>query len=61
MKRILFITLLSIAAFALPGRSGALAQTRSPCADSTEDFFNRGVAHYQQGVPPAKATNRKIQ
>jgi len=49
MKRILFITLLVIALFALPGLSGALAQTRSPRANSTEDFFNRGVARYQQG------------
>ena len=49
MKRILFITLLAIAAFALPGLSGALAQTRSPRANSVEDFFNRGVARYQQG------------
>jgi len=49
MKRILFITLLAIAAFALPRLSGALAQTRSPRANSVEDFFNRGVARYQQG------------
>src|SRR5215813_13617367 len=48
MKRILFITLLVIALFALPGLSGALAQTRSPRANSTEDFFNRGVTRYQQ-------------
>src|SRR5215470_1103542 len=49
MKRILFITLLTIATFALPGLSSALAQTGPPRANSTEDFFNRGVARYQQG------------
>jgi tetratricopeptide (TPR) repeat protein len=49
MKRILFITLFTIATFALPGLSGALAQTRSPRPNSTEDFFNRGVARYQKG------------
>src|SRR5262245_30790373 len=49
MKLILFITLFVIASFALSGLSGALAQTRSPRANSTEDFFNRGVARYQQG------------
>src|SRR5262245_56941008 len=49
MKRMTFITLIAIAAFALPGISSALAQTRQPRANSTEDFFNRGVARYQQG------------
>src|SRR5262245_34586194 len=49
MKRITFITLLAIVAVALPGASGALGQTRQPRANSTEDFFNRGVARYQQG------------
>jgi hypothetical protein len=49
MKRILIITLLAIVAIALPDLSGALAQTRSPRANSTEDFFNRGVARYQKG------------
>src|SRR5262245_29551184 len=49
MKRILLITLLAIASLALSGLSGALAQTRSPRANSTEDYFNRGVARYQQG------------
>ncbi|MGH9934724.1 MAG: tetratricopeptide repeat protein [Blastocatellia bacterium] len=49
MKRILFIMLLAIAAFALPGLSDALAQTASPRANSTEDFFKRGVARYLQG------------
>ncbi len=49
MKRILFITLFAIVSFALPGLSGALAQTRSPRSNSTEDFFKRGVARYQQG------------
>src|SRR5262249_61400513 len=49
MKRILLITLLAIASLALSGLSGALAQTRSPRPNSTEDFFNRGVARYQQG------------
>src|SRR5262249_12761431 len=48
MKRILIITLFVIASFALSGLSGALAQTRSPLANSTEDFFKRGVARYQQ-------------
>src|SRR5262245_31899043 len=46
MKRVLFITLLVIASFAL---SGAAAQTRSPRANSTEDYFKRGVTRYQQG------------
>src|SRR6266545_5948694 len=49
MKRILFITLLAIVSFALPGLSGALAQTRLPRSNSTEDFFKRGVARYLQG------------
>src|SRR5262249_53978436 len=49
MKRILIITLFVIASFALSGLSGALAQTRSPRANSAEDFFQRGVARYQQG------------
>jgi tetratricopeptide (TPR) repeat protein len=29
--------------------AGALAQTRPPRANSTEEFFNRGVARYQKG------------
>src|SRR5262245_271082 len=49
MKRILFITLLVIAASVLPDPSEALAQTRLPHANSVEDFFNRGVARYQRG------------
>ena len=49
MKNLLFIVLLAIVAFALPGLPGTLAQTSSPRANSTEDFFNRGVARYQQG------------
>src|SRR5262249_42091458 len=49
MKRILLITLLAIAAFVLPGCSDTLAQNKSPRANSTEDFFKRGVARYQQG------------
>src|SRR5262245_12293971 len=49
MKRILIVTLLVIASFALSGLSCALAQTRAPRANATEDFFNRGVARYQQG------------
>src|SRR5262245_36510043 len=49
MKRILFIMLLVIAASVLPDLSEALAQTRLPRANSVEDFFNRGVARYQQG------------
>ena len=38
MKRILIITLLAIVAIALPGLSGALAQTRSPRANFTVTF-----------------------
>jgi len=49
MKRFPIVTLLAIASLALSGLSGALAQTRSPRANSTEDFFNRGVARYLQG------------
>jgi tetratricopeptide (TPR) repeat protein len=49
MKRILFIALLAIVAFARSGISGAPAQTRPPRANSAEDFFKRGVARYQQG------------
>src|SRR5262245_28126557 len=49
MKVILFITLLVIASFAISGLSGAPAQTGSPRANSTEDYFKRGVARYQQG------------
>ena len=44
MKCILFITPLAIASFALSGLSGAPAQTRSPRANSTEDFFKRSAA-----------------
>src|SRR5262245_38799561 len=49
MKRNLFMALLAIAAFSLPGLSVALAQTAQPRANSTEDFFKRGVARYLQG------------
>jgi tetratricopeptide (TPR) repeat protein len=49
MKGLLFITLLAIAGLALLRLSGELAQTRQPRPNSTEDFFNRGVARYQQG------------
>jgi tetratricopeptide (TPR) repeat protein len=41
--------LFAIASIALPGLSGALAQSRQPRANSTEDFFKRGVDRYQQG------------
>ncbi len=47
MKRILFITLVAIAASALPDFSDTLAQTNSPCAHSTEGLFKRGDADAQ--------------
>lgn len=40
--------LLSVVTFALLF-TAALAQTRTPRANSSEDFFKRGVARYQQG------------
>jgi hypothetical protein len=51
MKHLLLITLVAIGSLMLPSLSGTQAQTRSPRANSTEDYFSHGVARHLQVDP----------